>query len=190
MLSGSNQVAGSAGYAGVYVAVGATLTISGDGSLNAKGGDGSKLTNFDGFGSQRIYWGGGAGIGGGDNGGVTSITICGGHWHRQGPQVAAHGGSEDSGAGRRRSGSRVQLLLCRRSGRLVDASACEGAAHSHACSQRHSQPCSRVTPTPVPVDPGKVPPRTGDSTPLFLLAALLLLNGAVLVISLKKKKRV
>lgn len=42
----------------------------------------------------------------------------------------------------------------------------------------------------MPVDPGKVPPRTGDSTPLFLLAALLLLNGAVLVISLKKKKRV
>lgn len=51
-------------------------------------------------------------------------------------------------------------------------------------------PVPSVTPTPVPVDPGKVPPKTGGSTPLFLLAALLLLNGAVLVISLKKKKRV
>ena len=46
MLSGSNQMAGSAGYAGVYAAVGATLTISGDGSLNAKGGDGSNTVPF------------------------------------------------------------------------------------------------------------------------------------------------
>lgn len=97
MLSGSNQMAGSAGYAGVYAAVGATLTISGDGSLNAKGDDGSKLTNFDGFGCQRIYWGGGAGIGGGDNGGVTSITISGGTVVARATSAAAGIGAGNSG---------------------------------------------------------------------------------------------
>ena len=52
ILKGTNRVQGSPGYAGIYVAPGASLTISGEGSLEAKGGDGASA------------FGGGAGIGG------------------------------------------------------------------------------------------------------------------------------
>lgn len=72
VLSGDNHVQGSAGYAGIFVADGAELTITGDGSLDAHGGDGSGLirnvgTTVDfGFGSdvKSLYFGAGAGIGG------------------------------------------------------------------------------------------------------------------------------
>lgn len=64
VLSGSNQVQGSAGFAGIYVAPGATLIISGDGSLNAKGGDGSNTVPFPTENDPKVYWSGGAGIGG------------------------------------------------------------------------------------------------------------------------------
>ena len=74
ILTGTNEVEGSAGYAGIYVAEGASLTISGDGSLTAKGGDGSdtirksSTRDFADFGFDSsvtsVYFGGGAGIGG------------------------------------------------------------------------------------------------------------------------------
>jgi len=63
ILSGDNTVEGSPGYAGIYVAEGATLTIKGTGSLSATGGQSSeKVTDFPD--KNRGYWGGGAGIGG------------------------------------------------------------------------------------------------------------------------------
>lgn len=52
ILKGTNHVQGSPGFAGIYVAPGASLTISGEGSLEAQGGDGASV------------FGGGAGIGG------------------------------------------------------------------------------------------------------------------------------
>ena len=41
VLQGENSVEGSSGYAGIAVAPGASLTISGEGSLQATGGAGS-----------------------------------------------------------------------------------------------------------------------------------------------------
>lgn len=67
-LSGSNEVQGGLGHAGIYVAEGAKLTISGDGSLLAVGGNGSRVVtlppNMQSASSTRAYFGGGAGIGG------------------------------------------------------------------------------------------------------------------------------
>ncbi len=72
VLQGENSVEGSSGYAGIAVAPGASLTISGEGSLQATGGAGSdtirdvgKKVDF-GFDSSitSVYYGGGAGIGG------------------------------------------------------------------------------------------------------------------------------
>lgn len=101
ILTGTNEVEGSAGYAGIYVAEGASLTISGDGSLTAKGGDGSdgvirrsSIKDFDDFGFSSevssVYFGGGAAIGGGANvdGGIIKIS---------GGIVNATGGHESSG---------------------------------------------------------------------------------------------
>lgn len=68
VLNGENTVEGSSGYAGIYVAPGASLTISGSGVLNAKGGEGLQSynlpTNLQIGSSKRGYVGGGAGIGG------------------------------------------------------------------------------------------------------------------------------
>lgn len=72
VLQGENSVEGSSGYAGIAVAPGASMTISGEGSLQATGGAGSdtirdvgKKVDF-GFDSSitSVYYGGGAGIGG------------------------------------------------------------------------------------------------------------------------------
>lgn len=66
-LSNTNEVQGSLGYAGIYVAPGATLSVAGDGSLRAVGGnsftDVTTLPSSMGDGATG-YWGGGAGIGG------------------------------------------------------------------------------------------------------------------------------
>lgn len=61
VLSGTNEVQGSPGFAGIYVAPDAMLTISGEGSLTAKGGDGVLNDTSD---IDEYYCGGGAGIGG------------------------------------------------------------------------------------------------------------------------------
>ncbi len=64
-LVGENAVRGSVGFAGIYVAPNASLTISGEGKLNAKGGDGSDtVRNISIESYTSVYWGGGAGIGG------------------------------------------------------------------------------------------------------------------------------
>lgn len=78
-LAGTNTVAGAPGYAGVFVAEGATLTIAGSGSLTAAGGNacpdnwhysggslyGVPLPGSFGVGeNQRGFFAGGAGIGG------------------------------------------------------------------------------------------------------------------------------
>lgn len=72
-LSGASTVEGSPGYAGIYVAEGATLTISGSGSLTATGGNAcaSPFSSAgvplppDKFGeNQSGFFSGGAGIGG------------------------------------------------------------------------------------------------------------------------------
>ena len=57
-LRGGNTVASAAGYAGIYVAEGARLTIVGDGSLTAQGGAGRPSS------TGTPSYGGGAGIGG------------------------------------------------------------------------------------------------------------------------------
>ncbi len=66
-LVGENAVKGSPGYAGVHVAEGATLAISGAGSLAARGGDACntevRLPDRLGAGKEG-YFTGGAGIGG------------------------------------------------------------------------------------------------------------------------------
>jgi len=68
VLNGENTVEGNSGYAGIYIASDASLTISGSGVLNAKGGDGLKTYDLPAnlqVGSQKKgYVGGGAGIGG------------------------------------------------------------------------------------------------------------------------------
>ena len=43
ILEDENSVTGAPGFAGIYVAPGATLTISGSGSLTATGGDGYSI---------------------------------------------------------------------------------------------------------------------------------------------------
>ncbi len=57
VLVGQNSVRGSLGYAGIHVAEGASLTIKGEGSLNAQGGDAY-------YEWGELMFGGGAGIGG------------------------------------------------------------------------------------------------------------------------------
>jgi len=68
VLNGESTVEGNSGYAGIYIAPDASLTISGSGVLNAKGGEGLKAYNLPvnlQTGSQKKgYVGGGAGIGG------------------------------------------------------------------------------------------------------------------------------
>ncbi len=65
ILKGENKVEGCPGYAGIYVAKGATLTIKGTGSLEAKGGAGASINNVsNGTITANIICGGGAGIGG------------------------------------------------------------------------------------------------------------------------------
>lgn len=68
VLNGENTVEGSSGYAGIYIAPGASLTISGSGILNAKGGQGLKTydlpSNLQTGTQKKGYVGGGAGIGG------------------------------------------------------------------------------------------------------------------------------
>ncbi len=68
VLNGENIVEGNSGYAGIYVAPDASLTISGSGVLNAKGGEGLKIynlpVNLQIESQKKGYVGGGAGIGG------------------------------------------------------------------------------------------------------------------------------
>jgi hypothetical protein len=69
-LVGDNDVAGAPGYAGIYVAPDAQLTIDGEGSLNAVGGKNGSVTTNDLLygrsyeGSKTIKFCAGAGIGG------------------------------------------------------------------------------------------------------------------------------
>ena len=65
ILSGTNTIEGGPGCAGIYVAPGAKLTISGNGSLEVRGGNGYKNGN-DGYPKvpATVYAAGGAGIGG------------------------------------------------------------------------------------------------------------------------------
>ena len=63
ILSGDNTVEGSPGYAGIYVAKEASLTVQGDGSLSATGGR-SATIDEDLPNNVSGYWGSGAGIGG------------------------------------------------------------------------------------------------------------------------------
>lgn len=60
ILSGENTVVGGSGCAGIFVDPSATLTISGDGTLNATGGNGYQA----GVHPNKVYAAGGAGIGG------------------------------------------------------------------------------------------------------------------------------
>ena len=66
-LVGESTVRGGRGYAGIYVAPGAELVITGDGELHAFGGSGSDgVIDIieDGKKTGSYYYGGGAGIGG------------------------------------------------------------------------------------------------------------------------------
>lgn len=65
-LNGKNTAKGAPGYAGVYVAEGASLTIAGNGSLNAVGGNScnNEVPLPDKFPTPYGCFGGGAGIGG------------------------------------------------------------------------------------------------------------------------------
>ena len=65
VLNGDNTVQGAPGKAGIFVARGAAVDISGSGSLVARGGAGSDVVrkvNVSGY--TSVYWGAGAGIGG------------------------------------------------------------------------------------------------------------------------------
>ncbi|MCI5499024.1 MAG: S-layer homology domain-containing protein [Clostridiales bacterium] len=66
ILSGTNTIEGGPGCAGIYVAPGATLTISGDGTLNVTGGASTKYSNTEitENSGKDIFVAGGAGIGG------------------------------------------------------------------------------------------------------------------------------
>jgi len=89
ILSGDNVVEGSPGCAGIYVAPGATLTISGGGALHVKGGNGGKVGN--------VTSAGGAGIGGNgirfvSSGIEAGSTACFGSIVINGGSVTATGG--------------------------------------------------------------------------------------------------
>ena len=64
-LAGDNELQGSPGYAGIYVAKGASLSIAGSGALLAQGGAGGGVVrNVSIKDYTSVYWGGAAGIGG------------------------------------------------------------------------------------------------------------------------------
>ncbi len=74
VLEGENSVTGAPGFAGIYVAPDAKLTISGEGSLTATGGSGySNNRNNETPKAGYWYYGGGAGIGGNGTAFVTNI---------------------------------------------------------------------------------------------------------------------
>lgn len=69
ILEGDNTVKGGSGFAGIYVAEGSSLTLSGQGSLTAQGGNGKGNGSYSNkwhniLTSARCYFGGAAGIGG------------------------------------------------------------------------------------------------------------------------------
>lgn len=69
ILEGENTVNGGSGFAGIYVSEKSSLTVSGQGTLAARGGDGKKSGSYSNkwhgiFTSTRCYFGGAAGIGG------------------------------------------------------------------------------------------------------------------------------
>ncbi len=103
VLNGENTIEGNSGYAGIYVAPGASLTISGPGVLNAKGGEGLRTYNLPAnlqTGLQKKgYVGGGAGIGGNgllvgtkDDLPISGLVNCFGNITINGGTINAKGG--------------------------------------------------------------------------------------------------